>query len=102
MMIPRRKQWMFTLLLLAVSVGGTAAIADGVLIYFNFFLPRYECGESELGFAPHMPGRVMNDSCTDNVTGAEVTIVKNELGIRTEVAVSDLLSKPNRFKIAVV
>jgi hypothetical protein len=90
------------LLLLAVSVGGTAAIADGVLIYFNFFPPRYEYGESELGFAPHMPGRVMNDSCTDNVTGAEVTIVKNELGIRTEVAVSDLLSKPNRFKIAVV
>lgn len=102
MKLSRRKQLVFTILLATVSVGSTVALVDGALIYFNLFPPRYEYGEPELGFAPHMPGRVMEDSCTDNVTGAEVTIVKNELGIRTGVAVSELQAMPDRLKIAVV
>ena len=102
MKLSRWKKLVFTLLLLTVSVGSTVALVDGALIYFNLFPPRYEYGEPELGFAPHMPGRVMEDSCTDNVTGAEVTIAKNELGIRTGVAVPELLSSPDRLKIAVV
>lgn len=99
---PPWKKLVFALLLLTVSVGSTVAIVDGALVYFDLFPPRYEYGEPELGFAPHMPGRVMKDSCTDNVTGAEVTIVKNELGIRTDVAVPELLSGQDRLKIAVV
>lgn len=102
MKLSRGKKLAFTLLLATVSVGSTVALVDAALIYFNLFPPRYEYGEPELGFAPHMPGRVMEDSCTDNVTGAEVTIVKNEFGIRTDVAVPELLSNPGRLKIAVV
>lgn len=102
MKLSRGKKLAFTVLLLTVSVGSTVALVDGILIYFDLFPPRYEYGEADLGFAPHMPGRVMKDSCTDNVTGTEVTIVKNELGIRTDVAVSELLSDPHRLKIAVV
>lgn len=102
MTLSRGKTLAFTLLLFAVSVGSTVALVDGALIYFDLFPPRYEYGEPELGFAPHMPGRVMEDSCTDNVTGKEVTITKNEVGIRTNVAVAELQSGPDRLKIAVV
>lgn len=102
MKLSRRKKVVFTLLLLTVSVGSTVACVDGALIYFDLFPPRYEYGEPDLGFAPHMPGRVMEDSCIDNVTGQEVTIVKNELGIRTDVAVKELQAGADRFKIAVV
>lgn len=83
-------------------VAGTLLVVDGVLITFDLFPPRYEYGEPELGWAPFTPGKIIQGTCTDYATGQEITILKNELGIRTGVGVDELRSDNESFKIAVV
>jgi len=91
-----------SILLGAVLVAATLALCDIVLIGLDLFPPHYDYGEPDLGWAPFAPGKIIRDTCIDNVTGHETTIVKNEMGIRTSVGVNELRLNKARFKIAVV
>ncbi|HXX74405.1 MAG TPA: hypothetical protein VEI50_04700 [Nitrospiraceae bacterium] len=81
---------------------GTLLLFEGFLITFNLFPPRYEYGEPDLGWAPLMPGKINQGTCTDESSGQRISILQNELGIRTGVGVDELRSDRESFKIAVV
>jgi len=73
-----------------------------VCVATGIFPPVYETGDATLGWGPIQPGRVALDSCIDGSSGRTIEYPRNEIGLRTERSLAEILAHREDVKIAVV
>lgn len=96
-----RRFFIATLVYLGITVA-TLLVIDGVCIALNLFPPTHKYGDPILGWRPAGTSRQMQVArCTEPMTGAAVTYVRNEDGVRTTLPRSAMARDSGGVRIAV-
>ena len=86
---------------LAIGIG-LLVVLDLVLIGLDVFPPRYDYGDSEIGWVPApAPGSAWKRQCLENSTGTLFEYARNDRGVRTAFSSGEILADTTSYKIAV-
>jgi hypothetical protein len=79
----------------------TLALVDVLCISLGLFPPTLEYGDSDVGWLPLIPGKIVLDSCVD-ASRRWIYYYRNEIGVRTARTMAELTRDRSAFMIAAI